>query len=278
LHFIDAGAVLGVIAGYASRIAPRSSLVVSVASFDGRLLAKRLAAGYSAGQFHNYSSEEVESFFYGLDLVGPGVSEADFRRSWCPVSRGTTATGTCWPAWAGWAMRDPDIARWTSAELRDVRRDLAITLGLSPPYSPMRVVIRTQIAAIDAELARRPDTGRSRPARPVPPGSPARRRDSGGREMSTAGQTESPGICAKATELTAKDPSGVGDAPINIADWFQAFFRASPHARLRCPVWRRRAARPGGDLAWAVQQERERVPLHRGERGCCLGQFSDPGV
>ena len=60
---------------------------------------------------------------------------------------------------AGWAMRDPDAARATAAGLRDVRRDLAISLGLSPPYSPMGVVIRTQIAAIDAELARRPDTG-----------------------------------------------------------------------------------------------------------------------
>ena len=56
-------------------------------------------------------------------------------------------------------MRDPDVTRWTTAELRDLRRDLAMSLGLSPPYSPMSVVIRTQIAAIDAELARRPDTG-----------------------------------------------------------------------------------------------------------------------
>ncbi len=53
----------------------------------------------------------------------------------------------------------PDAARATAAELRDVRRDLAMSLGLSPPYSPMGVVIRARVAAIDAELARRPDTG-----------------------------------------------------------------------------------------------------------------------
>ena len=35
-----------------------------------------------------------------------------------PVPRGTAATGTCWPAWAGWAMGDPDAARRTVAELR----------------------------------------------------------------------------------------------------------------------------------------------------------------
>ena len=56
-------------------------------------------------------------------------------------------------------MRDPDVARWTAAELRDLRRDLAMSLGLAPPASPMGIVIRTQIAAIDAELARQPDTG-----------------------------------------------------------------------------------------------------------------------
>jgi hypothetical protein len=30
-----------------------------------------------------------------------------------------------------------------------------MSLGLAPPFSPMGVVIRTQIVAIDAELARR---------------------------------------------------------------------------------------------------------------------------
>jgi hypothetical protein len=52
-------------------------------------------------------------------------------------------------------MRDPDVTRWTTAELRDLRRDLAMSLGLAPPSSPMGIVIRTQIAAIDSELARR---------------------------------------------------------------------------------------------------------------------------
>jgi hypothetical protein len=56
-------------------------------------------------------------------------------------------------------MRDPDVTRWTTAELRDLRRDLTMSLGLSPPHSPMGAAIRTQLAAIDAELARRPDTG-----------------------------------------------------------------------------------------------------------------------
>jgi hypothetical protein len=52
-------------------------------------------------------------------------------------------------------MRDPDVVRWATAELQALRRDLAMSLGLAPLFSPMGVVIHTQIAAIDAELARR---------------------------------------------------------------------------------------------------------------------------
>jgi hypothetical protein len=75
-----------------------------------------------------------------------------------------------------------------------------------------------------------------------------------------------------------RDPAQHPDAPIRTADSFPAFFPVSPDDRLLCPVRHRRAARPGRDRAWAVQEERERVPLGGGERGCCLGQFPDPRV
>jgi hypothetical protein len=58
------------------------------------------------------------------------------------------------------SIRDPDIETWTTAELRDTRRDLAANLGLAAPASQAGAVIRAQIAAIDAEPARRPGTGR----------------------------------------------------------------------------------------------------------------------
>jgi hypothetical protein len=54
-------------------------------------------------------------------------------------------------------MRDPDVARWTTSELQAVRRDLAVSLGLASPYSQAGALIGGQIAAIDAELAKRPD-------------------------------------------------------------------------------------------------------------------------
>jgi hypothetical protein len=59
-------------------------------------------------------------------------------------------------------MRDPDVVQWTTAQLQNTRRELAMSLGLTPPASQAGVVIPNQLAAIDAELARRP--------KPVPHG------------------------------------------------------------------------------------------------------------
>jgi hypothetical protein len=76
-------------AEYARLIAPDSCLIISCAAYDDEALAKRLAAEYTAGQFVNHTKEEVVSFFAGLELVGPGVTEAQTWRPWLsqPVLR-----------------------------------------------------------------------------------------------------------------------------------------------------------------------------------------------
>ena len=84
LHFLDVGTVREITAGYARLIAPGSCLVISCATYDDETLAKRLAAEYTAGQFVNHTREDVVSFFAGLELVGPGVSEAQTWRPWMP--------------------------------------------------------------------------------------------------------------------------------------------------------------------------------------------------
>jgi SAM-dependent methyltransferase len=84
LHFFDADNARKVTVGYARLIAPGSCLVISCATYDDEALAKRLAAEYTAGQFVNHTKEDVVSFFAGLDLVGPGVSEAQTWRAWHP--------------------------------------------------------------------------------------------------------------------------------------------------------------------------------------------------
>jgi O-methyltransferase involved in polyketide biosynthesis len=82
VHFLDASTARDVTAEYARRIAPGSCLVISCATYDDEALAKRLATEYTAGQFINHTREDVASFFAGLDLVGPGVSEAQTWRAW----------------------------------------------------------------------------------------------------------------------------------------------------------------------------------------------------
>jgi O-methyltransferase involved in polyketide biosynthesis len=89
LHFLDADAAREVTAGYTRLIAPGSYVVISCAVYDDEALARKLAAEYTAGQFVNHTREDVTSFFTGLDLVGPGVTEAQTWRAWLsqPVLR-----------------------------------------------------------------------------------------------------------------------------------------------------------------------------------------------
>ncbi len=84
LHFLDARTAREATAGYARLIAPGSCLVISCATYDDETLARRLAAEYTAGQFINHSRADVRSFFAGLEMVGPGVSEARTWRPWQP--------------------------------------------------------------------------------------------------------------------------------------------------------------------------------------------------
>ena len=52
-------------------------------------------------------------------------------------------------------MREHDKTTLTLAELQRARRELAASLALARPGSPVCVTIQAQLAAIDAELARR---------------------------------------------------------------------------------------------------------------------------
>ena len=71
-------------------------------------------------------------------------------------------------------MREHDVTALTAAELEAARRELAASLALARPGSPVRAPIRARMAAIDAELA-----GRAA-ARPGLPGSPRTQPPPGG--------------------------------------------------------------------------------------------------
>jgi O-methyltransferase involved in polyketide biosynthesis len=84
LHFLDADAARRVAAGYGQLMAPGSCLLISVAHYDDEALGKRLAAEYTAATWHNHSCADIMSFFAGLELVGPGLTEAQTWRAWMP--------------------------------------------------------------------------------------------------------------------------------------------------------------------------------------------------
>jgi hypothetical protein len=52
-------------------------------------------------------------------------------------------------------MREHDVSALTAAELEAARRELAASLALARPGSPVRPVIQARMATIDAELAGR---------------------------------------------------------------------------------------------------------------------------
>ncbi len=84
LHFLDADAARQVTARYAQAMAPGSCLIISVARYDDQMLAKQLAAEYTAGPFINHTPADIASFFAGLDMAGPGLAEAQTWRAWLP--------------------------------------------------------------------------------------------------------------------------------------------------------------------------------------------------
>ena len=87
LHFLDAATARTVAGGYAELIAPGSYLIISVARNDDEMLGKRLTQQYTAATWYNHSAEDVTSFFAGLELAGPGVTEAQTWQAWLTEPR-----------------------------------------------------------------------------------------------------------------------------------------------------------------------------------------------
>ena len=87
LHFLDAATARTVASGYARHIASGSYLIISVACHDDEMLGKQLAQQYTAATWYNHPAEVVESFFGGLELAGPGVTEAQTWRAWLTEPR-----------------------------------------------------------------------------------------------------------------------------------------------------------------------------------------------
>jgi hypothetical protein len=80
LHFFDAETAARITEVLTRSMAPGSYLVMSVGSGDEET-GGQLAKEYRAGTLYNHPAEQITSFFQGLALVRPGLTDA---RNWDP--------------------------------------------------------------------------------------------------------------------------------------------------------------------------------------------------
>lgn len=94
LHFLPAGPAAALCAGYMSRAARGSWLIVSCGHYEDEKLATRLKQTATHARFWNHHAADLASFVGGLEPVAPGVCEA---RRWI-AGIGGVPSGT--PAYA----------------------------------------------------------------------------------------------------------------------------------------------------------------------------------
>jgi O-methyltransferase involved in polyketide biosynthesis len=75
LHFMAAPQAQRVCAGWISRMAPGSWLILAVGRYENAALLDQLRSVYSAAEYFNHSPADFASFFADTDVVPPGISE-----------------------------------------------------------------------------------------------------------------------------------------------------------------------------------------------------------
>jgi O-methyltransferase involved in polyketide biosynthesis len=80
LHFLDAATARDLVKTYADALAPGSHVILTVGAGEAAI-GDQITRAYDAAQLHNHTREDVASFFTGLDLVDPGITDA---RAWQP--------------------------------------------------------------------------------------------------------------------------------------------------------------------------------------------------
>lgn len=76
LHFYPAPRAREIVGSWVSRLAAGSAVVISCLRNDDPGLFEQAAGSYTAARVHNYTREELESLFGGLELMPPGVTLA----------------------------------------------------------------------------------------------------------------------------------------------------------------------------------------------------------
>jgi O-methyltransferase involved in polyketide biosynthesis len=81
LHFLDDGEAANIVAAFTGALAPGSFLIASVGINNDDVLADRVTTAYNASDLHDHGRTQIASYFAGLEIVEPGLTEA---RNWRP--------------------------------------------------------------------------------------------------------------------------------------------------------------------------------------------------
>jgi O-methyltransferase involved in polyketide biosynthesis len=77
LHFLDAASARRVAAEYASLVPVGSWLIVSVGHYEDLALYERMCAAFPAQPYRNHGARDIADWLDGLELVPPGIAEAN---------------------------------------------------------------------------------------------------------------------------------------------------------------------------------------------------------
>jgi hypothetical protein len=80
LHFLDAATTRDLVKAYVDALAPGSHVIITVGAGDPAI-GDQITRVYDAARLYNHTPDDVASFFAGLDLVDPGITDA---RAWQP--------------------------------------------------------------------------------------------------------------------------------------------------------------------------------------------------
>ncbi len=80
LHFMDAPTARDLVRAYVDELAAGSYVIITVARGEPAI-GDQITRTYDAATIYNHTPEQVTSFFGGLELVPPGITDA---RAWMP--------------------------------------------------------------------------------------------------------------------------------------------------------------------------------------------------
>ena len=96
LHFFDAATAHTITAQLAGGLPPGSYLIVSVGQLDAGT-GEQFTGQYRAGTLHHHTPHDIAGWLSGLDLAGPGITQARAWRPPGPVPPGSDR-GHIWAA------------------------------------------------------------------------------------------------------------------------------------------------------------------------------------